>query len=244
MWKEYLPYNSAIDVAAGDNRIYCATPYSLFTVDPGDNSVERSSRVTGLSETGISTIHYDENAHKLFIAYANSNIDIIYRNDIFNIPDIKRENITGDKSIYNIYLYNNSYYLSTRLGVVVVDGDRFEVKESWLIGNGGNNVKVNGFTSDGIFFYAATDEGLKKAAINSANLSDYLNWQLISGINGLSTGPCRNIIMAGNKLVALKNDSVFIFDGTNWDLPYNDGIVTAINLHGRKSCNLHRLPGR
>ena len=45
--------------------------------------------------------------------------------------------------------------------------DRYEIKDSWLIGNGGNNVKVNGFTSDGNFFYAATDEGLKRAAINS-----------------------------------------------------------------------------
>ena len=244
MWKEYLPYNSAIDVAAGDNRIYCATPYSLFTVDPGDNSVERSSRITGLSETGINAIHYDENAHKLFIAYANSNIDIIYRNDIFNIPDIKRENITGDKSIYNIYLYNNSYYLSTGLGVVVVDGDRFEVKESWLIGNGGNNVKVNGFTSDASFFYAATDEGLKRAVINSTNLSDYLNWQLISGIDGLSAGPCRNIIMAGNKPVALKNDSVLIYNGTHWDLLYNDGnAITAINSTEGKIAICHRLPG-
>ena len=128
MWKEYLPYNSAIDVAAGDNRIYCATPYSLFTVDLGDNSVERSSRITGLSETGVSAIHYDENGHKLFIAYANSNIDIIYRNDIFNIPDIKRENISGDKSIYNIYLSGNSYYLSTGLGVILVDGRSFRSK--------------------------------------------------------------------------------------------------------------------
>ena len=103
MWKEYLPYNSAIDVAAGDNKIYCATPYSLFTVDLSDNSVESLSRITGLSETGVSAINYNEKRHKLFIAYANSNIDIIYRNDIFNIPDIKRENISGDKSIYNIY---------------------------------------------------------------------------------------------------------------------------------------------
>ena len=100
VWKEYLPYNSALDIAAGDNKIYCATPYSLFTVDLSDNSVERSSRITGLSETGVSAIHYDENNHKLLIAYANSNIDIIYRNDIFNIPNIKRENVSGDKSIF------------------------------------------------------------------------------------------------------------------------------------------------
>jgi hypothetical protein len=244
MWKEYLPYNSAIDVAAGDNKVYCATPYSLFTVDLGDNSVERFSRITGLSETGVSAIHYDETDHKLFIAYANSNIDIIYRNDIFNIPDIKRESISGDKSIYNIYLHNGSYYLSTGLGVIVVDGDRFEVKESWLIGNGGSNVKVNGFTSDRSSFYAATDEGLKRAAINSSNLSDYLNWQLMSGSNGLSAGPCRNVVTAGGKLVALKNDSVFIFNGNAWDLLYSDGNeITAINSTEGKIAVCHRLPG-
>jgi hypothetical protein len=244
VWKEYLPYKSAIDVAAGDNKIYCATPYSLFTVDLGDNSIERFSRITGLSETGVSAIHYDETAHRLFIAYGNSNIDIIYRNDIFNIPDIKRENITGDKSIYNIYLYNSDYYLSTGLGVIVVDGSRFEVKESWFIGNGGNSVKVNGFTSDGSFFYAATEEGLKRAAINSANLADYLNWQLLSGTNGLLAGPCRNVVTAGSKLVTLKDDSVFIFNGNNWDLLYSDGnAITAINSTSGKIAVCHRLPG-
>ncbi len=160
-WKEHLPYNSAIDVAAGDNKIFCATPYSLFTVDLTDNSVERLSRVTGLAETGMNAIHYDETTHKLLIAYSNSNIDIIYRNDIFNIPDIKRQNITGDKSIYNIYSLNGNYYLSTGLGVIIIDGNRYEIKDSWFISNSGSYVKVNGFTSDAGFFYAATEEGLK-----------------------------------------------------------------------------------
>jgi len=244
VWKEYLPYNSAIDVAAGDNKIYCATPYSLFTVDLSDNSVERLSRITGLSETGVSAIDYDENDHRLFIAYANSNIDIIYRNDVFNIPDIKRENISGDKSIYNIYSYNNNYYLSTGLGVIVIDGSRFEVKESWFIGTGGNNVKVNGFTSAGNFFYAATDEGLKRVSMSSANPADYLNWQMLSGTGGLAPGPCRNIVTAGDKLVVLKDDSVFIFNGINWDLLYNDGnAITSINSTGGKIAVCHRLSG-
>src|SRR5215212_2861409 len=110
MWREHLPYNSAIDVTAGDNKIYCATPYSLFSVDPGSNTIERMSRITGLAETGVSCIRYDESSQKLFIGYSNSNIDVIYRNDIFNIPDIKRENISGDKSIYNIYPRNGDFY--------------------------------------------------------------------------------------------------------------------------------------
>ena len=187
-WREHLPYNSAIDVTAGDGKVYCATPYSLFSVTIAGNTVERFSRVTGLSETGVSAINYDEGNKKLLIAYSNSNIDIIYRNDIYNVPDIKRSTIIGDKNIYNIYPLGKNYYLSTGLGVVVIDGDRYEVKDSWFIGNGGNQVKVNGFTSDGTYFYAATEEGLKKVARNSPNLANYSNWQTVSGGNGLTAG--------------------------------------------------------
>jgi Two component regulator propeller len=221
-WREHLPYNSAIDVTAGDGKMYCATPYSLFSVNISDNAVERLSRVTGLNETGISAIKYDEANNKLFIAYSNSNIDIIYRNDIYNVPDIKRDNIIGDKTIYNIYPLNKNYYLSTGLGIIVIDGNRYEVKDSWFIGNGGNPVKVNGFTSDGTFFYAATEEGLKKVPMNSPNPANYTNWQVVSGSNGLSAGACKNVLNVQNKIVVQKNDSLFVQNGTTWILFYTD----------------------
>ena len=223
LWREHLPYNSAIDVAASDLTVYCATPYSLFSVNLADNSTERLSRVTGLSETGISAIDYDKINNKLFVAYENSNIDIIYRNDIYNVPDIKRDDIIGDKRIYNIYGYQKNYYLSAGLGIIVIDGERYEVKDSWFIGNGGNQVKVNGFTSDGTFFYAATEEGLKKAAMNSANLASYANWQLVSGSNGLPAGACQNVLSVANKVIVQKNDSLLILNGTAWSLFYADG---------------------
>jgi hypothetical protein len=223
LWREHLPYNSAIDVTAGEGKVYCATPYSLFSVNVTDRSTERYSRVTGLNETGISTIRYDQVSKKLFIAYSNSNIDIIHRNDIHNVPDIKRDNITGNKTIYHIYPMGNAFYLSTGLGVVVIDAEGYEVRNTWFIGNGGNQVKVNGFTSDGSFFYAATEEGLKKAAINSPNLADPANWQLVSGSNGLSNGPCQHVFSIQNKVIVQKNDSLFSQTGTNWNLFYQDG---------------------
>lgn len=222
-WREHLPYNNAIDLVAGDGKVYCATPYSLFAVNTADNLVERYSRITGLSETGISTIRYDEASKKLFIAYTNSNIDILYRNDVFNVPDIKRDNIIGDKTIYGIYPLANNFYLSTGLGVVVIDGERYEVKDSWFIGNGGNQVRVNGFTSDGTFFYAATAEGLKKAALNTPNLANYANWQLVSGSNGLSPGACQQVMTLQNRVVLQKDDSLFVQNGTSWSLLYRDG---------------------
>lgn len=223
LWREHLPYNSAIDVAAGSDKVYCATPYSLFSVSLTDNLIERYSRVTGLSETGISTIRFDDAREKLFVAYSNSNIDIIYRNDIYNIPDIKRDNIIGDKTVYNIYPLSGNFFLSTGLGVIVVDGNRYEVKDSWFIGAGGNQVKVNGFTSDANFYYAATEEGLKRIAINSPAPANHTNWQLISGTNGLSVGSCKNVFTIQNRVVVQKNDSLFIQNGSNWSLLYTDG---------------------
>src|SRR5688572_33477997 len=127
MWREHLPYNSAIDVTPAPGKVYCATPFSLFSVDiTKDFAVERFSRVTGLSETGISSIEYDAANEKLFIAYSNGNIDIIHRADIFNIPDLRRDNTIGDKTIYAIYPLAGNYYLSTGLGVIVIDGSRYE----------------------------------------------------------------------------------------------------------------------
>ena len=104
-WREHLPYKSAIDVAAGNGKLYCATPYSLFSIDIAGNSIDRMSRITGLSETGVSAICNDAVDEKLLIAYQNSNIDIVYRNDIFNVPDIKKDNITGDISIYVVFAF-------------------------------------------------------------------------------------------------------------------------------------------
>ncbi|MEO8406395.1 MAG: two-component regulator propeller domain-containing protein, partial [Chitinophagaceae bacterium] len=223
LWREHLPYNSAIDVASGNEKIFCATPYSLFTVDKQDHSIERLSRITGLSETGISTICYDAANDKLFIAYTNSNIDIIYRNDIINLPDVKRDNIIGDKNIYAIYPLGKNYYLSTGLGIIVIDGERYEVKDSWFIGNGGNQVKINAITSDAGFFYAATEEGLKKTTLTTTNPADYSNWQLVSGTNGLSPGACQQVMTVQNKVIVQKNDSLFIQNGSNWSFLFENG---------------------
>ena len=217
-WREHLPYNSAIDLAAGNTRIFCATPYSLFSVTYTDAQTERFSRVTGLSETGVSTICMNNNRDKLLVAYTNSNLDILQLNRVYNIPDIKRDNIPGDKSIYRIYALQDKFYLASGLGVIVVDANRYEISDTWLIGNGGNPVKVTGFSSDAGFYYAATTEGLKKAAIGITDPADYRNWQTIPGTLGV-----QQVLNLSGTMVLQKNDSLFIQNGNNWNLFYQDG---------------------
>lgn len=197
--------------------MFCATPYSLFSVQYDEPVIERFSRVTGLSETGISTICMSEAKDKLLVAYTNSNLDIIAPDRIYNIPDIKRENTPGDKSVYHVFPKQNKFYLATGLGVLVVDASRNEIRDTWLIGSGGNPVKVTGFSMDAGSYYAATAEGLKKAALNT-NPADYRNWQTITG-----TTEAVQVVNLGGTMILRQRDSLFVQNGNTWLLFYRDG---------------------
>jgi len=128
-WREHLPYHQAIGITTAGNTIYCATPYSLFSVDITDNSIERFSKITGLHEVGIQTISWDDSNQHLVIAYTNSNIDILSRGKIFNIDAIKQKDIVGDKTVYSIFNYQGNAYLATGLGIIVIDESKYEVKK-------------------------------------------------------------------------------------------------------------------
>ncbi len=240
-WKEYLPYGSAIKVAVGSNVIFCATPYSVFSYNPTDNEFTRYSKITGLAETGISTIGFDNITKNLLIAYSNSNLDIVSANNIANIPDIKRKNYTGDKNIYNIYFLNSMAYLSTGLGIVVIDELRNETKDTYVPGSTGNFIKITGITSDPSYLYAATTEGLKRAALNS-DLTDFHNWQI------LSSGIVQDVVNFQDHIIFAKNDSLFSLTGNATSFLYADGWqLTNINLSSGKlliSENKPSLNGR
>lgn len=222
-WREHLPYQVAIDVTTSGQKVYAATPLSLFSVDVASRETERYSKITGLSETGISAIEYDAATKKLYVAYNNSNIDVLTAGSIRNIPDLKRSTISGDKNIYSIYPDGSRCYLATGLGVVVLDADKYEVKDSWFIGNNGGYVKTNSFTKTSLFFYAATEQGLKRTAVNNPNPADFRNWQTVSGTGGLSLSSAKAVVTLNNKAVVLQNDSLFVENSGSWSLFFANG---------------------
>ena len=229
-WREHLPYGSTIDVTASQNRVYAATPYSLFSVDFATNEVERRSKISGLSEVGISTIKFDIPTNKLFIGYTNSNIDVLTTDGIRNIPDLKRENITGDKSIYHFYPDGERCYVSTGLGVIVLNTTRYEIRETWLIGASGGYVKTNMFTRDDSHFYAATEEGLKRVPVNAGNPADFRAWQNLSGSAGLARTAAKGVVNLGGRVVVQQNDSLFVESGGAWVLFFANGWpIVSIN---------------
>lgn len=230
-WREHLPYQGTIDLTSSDKKVYAATPFSFFSVDMDTKEIERFSKVSGLSETGVSAINYDAASKKLYVAYNNSNVDVLDEKGLYNIPDVKRSNVSGDKNIYAIYPDGNRCYLSTGLGVIVLDADKYEVKDSWFIGASGGYVKVNGFTKTASYFYAATEEGLKRTAIATANPADFRTWQNLSGRSGLAVASAKAVVNFGSKVIALQNDSLFVENNGTWALFFANGWpVTSVNV--------------
>jgi len=213
-WRDHLPYHQAIAVTgAGPNaatgagsKVYCATPYSIFWVDNTDNSIHRMSKTDGLSETGVRALCYDAQRDKLTIAYTNSNIDILAGGQVFNIPDIRRTSLVGDKTINQALAYNGFVYLSTSLGIIVLDEDKYEVKDTYVIGSDGDTLAVQSLATDGNYFYAATAQGIKKASAGSSDLADYHNWTLVND----GGGAYGQVVALDGKILGLRGDSVFV----------------------------------
>jgi hypothetical protein len=227
-WRDHLNYQQAIQVVKGD-KIYCATASSFFSVD-ADKEIRRYSKASGLNDIGVQCIGWDAATGQIAVVYSNSNMDVVKNDHIKNIGDIKRSSIAGNKTVYAVYCKDGLAYLSSGLGVIVVNLTKYEIKDTWFIGNNGAQVKVNGFTSDGASFFAATDEGLKSISVNANNLSNYANWQLLSGSNGLGVGAVTNIISSNNKIIAEKNDSLFVLNGNTWSLLYSDAAWPIVSI--------------
>ena len=184
-WSEHLPYIHAHTLADGINKVFCATDDGLFAYLKEDNSLQRFSKLTGLNDFGVSTIEYSADYHTLIIAYTNSNIDLV--NDdgtVLNLSDIKRKNIPGNKSINNIRVEGRYAYLSCGFGIVVVDLQKQEIKDTYYIGVNGANINVHEVVTDANWFYAATDVGIYRAPVNSPNLNNFNVWDTVFAVSG------------------------------------------------------------
>jgi hypothetical protein len=200
-WDTHLSYNEARQVADGIDRIYCGTKNGLFYYHRTDNTVQTLTRVDGLSDQEINTISFSRDLNTLMIGYANGNIDIIQGTEIYNIPDIKREQITGNKTIHNILFINEYAYLSCGFGIVVINIPKKEIKDTYYIGENGGLINVYDIAFEGTWLYAGTENGVYLADINNPNLIDYNNWTRITNVPN-SHGKFSSVCWFGDKLFA------------------------------------------
>ncbi len=221
-WRDHLPYTNAKTLTEAGDRIYCASEEGLFYYSKSETTVDKLSKITGLSDIGFSTINYDSLTNTLVIAYSNANIDLIQDNRIINIPDIKRKIIPGNKIINKIFFKDNYAYLACGFGIVVLDLIKKEIKDTYYIGPNGDNINVTDITCDGNEFYASTTGGIYHADVNASNLANYNFWSKYNNLPSTTESIFYSAVEyhAGKVFASLYSpltrDTIYVFDGNAW----------------------------
>ncbi len=209
-WRSYLPYTTGNYVTQNASTVYYAADFSLLAIEKDENSVERLTKVNGLSDVEISLLKHSPFNDVLIAVYENRNIDFITPDGIVNFPFVKDKNVPGDQSIYDItFVAPNRVFLSAGFGLLEMDPETATANNDIRTG-----IAVKSFAALDGFFYAATEEGIYVAKDDpSVNLLDFANsWRLLDQSDGFPMDYSSNVVLTlGDQLVVDVNDSLFFY---------------------------------
>jgi hypothetical protein len=228
-WSDHLTYSSANCVAVGAEEVYSSTGSSILIYNKSFAELKKLSRINGLTETGISTISWSEENKTLVIAYTSTNVDLLKNNIVYNIPDINRKYIPGNKLINKIRTNGKYAYLACSFGIVVIDLEKKEIYDTWKPGTDSESTQVWDVAFGNNKIYAATDVGVFSADITNQGLSYFANWdQMVSFPNPFAK--YTSLVFSGGKLYAnlsdqtLGGDQVFVTDNSTSLFSFIQGV--------------------
>jgi ligand-binding sensor domain-containing protein len=169
-WNTHLAYHEATGVAETNERVYVLANGSLYSYGKENAEIRILSKQTGLSDNDIRLIKYNPDNQTLLIVYQNGNIDLLDKDGIRNMPDLKNNLNIQSKTINDIYLHGGYAYMAAEFGVLVVNTNKKEVQDTYKTANARSVCILN----DSI--YVATQNGLIQAHLKS-NLLDMNNWE-------------------------------------------------------------------
>ena len=186
-WDMHLNYTHINTLTHNDTKIYVGTQSALFSYNLSTGDMVAFSKLDGLSSLNISALAYSNEDDMLIIGYNDGQIDIMKNEEIISIPYIKMANILGSKTINHIFIDNELSYISCPFGLVVLNTDKNEIKETYYFSQGSVQLEVlttyvfndevntpsDEFLANKIF--VGTNKGLFYADKND-NLLDHANW--------------------------------------------------------------------
>jgi len=203
-WRVHHSYAGTIEVVKGD-KIYTATSQAIFSTN-NTGQFEYYNKLTGLAEASIANICWDNETEQLVVAYTNNNIDVIKGGLVKNIYDLVRT--SRIQKINSIYCEKGLAYVNTKIGIVVIDLLKYEIKESWVLGSNGNTLEVFSLTKGTNNWYAATQNGIYTASVSNLNIADAKSWTNI--YPAVNDKPVKKLSSTPSGLIIEKNDSLIL----------------------------------
>ncbi|RAJ03921.1 two component regulator with propeller domain [Chitinophaga skermanii] len=208
-WRTFYNLQAGVDVALGGNNYFYATKNEVVRWRLDENTFDVYNKITGLHDANIAQIAYQYDLQTLLIAYSNGNIDLVKDEAVINIPDFYLKQLPATKTIYQVVCYQQAAYICTSIGVVVVNLQKEEVADTYVIGHNGQFATVYDMGVVDGWIFLATEEGILKAPANSAVLNNYKSWE--------TTSPTRiTQFIKGNNWLGYSNGSQVFAYKNGW----------------------------
>lgn len=241
-WRIHFSSFNTIGIAQTDEGVFMAAKNGIVEYNKSDNSISTMTVINGMSDLGASVIR--GNAGTLVIGYENGNLDILEDGIVTNIPFIKTAEIAGSKRIKNVSFYNDLIFVSTEIGLVVVNNTRKEIKDTYYPYE---NPVVNDAVVSNDTLYVATEQGLYKAQVDAPFLNNKDNWTKHTNLpSGIVDGPFSDVRDFNGTLVlaysvnSFDSDSIYFLNGGTIT-PYEHNPVELIGLSIEDNMYISRL---
>ena len=209
-WETMFSYNKVSQIAVTDDKVYAVSDGALFSVEKNSERIEKYDAGSGLNGTTIGCISYAQKLNMLIIGYEDGKIDLMQDNSVCYVSGLYTKDMTATKTINNITIHNHIAYLSTDFGIVTFNLKKYELVDTYYIGDEASEVKVNDVLIRGDSIYAFGDKLLYTACLKD-NIVDFRYW---------STEPLGRILPDANK-----GKVIIDTNGECWEAGGEEGIV-------------------
>lgn len=234
-WRTHFAPAAVNQLAQRHEEVFGLMSAELMYVDKVDNRLAELNIVGGLSGTGLSAMAYSPLHDILLVGYSDGRLDFVYgNNDTYTVYDIAEKELGGAKNIRHIGIKGRYAYLSMPFGIIMVDLQKQEIKETYFIGQDNTYLPVWQTVVSGNRIYAATEQGLKYADLSASNLNDFSVWKTDTLFKDQEVTYC---LEAFGELIV--SDGRRIYSGSaisGWNLFHEvrpqEGSVTALEGKG------------
>lgn len=206
-WRTHFSYNNIYQITQSPHKVYAVSDGALFSVGKEEGEIEFYSKLTGLSDGSVGQINYSEDHQCLLVVYENSNIDIIYADQIVNIPDLYNKQMSSSKKVNAIHVHEDKAYLACDFGVLIVNIEKNEIAETCYIGENASHIQVTDITVFQDSIYAIADSVMYVASLKNPNIVNYEFWQKAARLPG--TGKLNAVDSFNGDLLLLRNNFIY-----------------------------------
>ena len=199
-WQGYFSYNEIKAISSSSTSVFAASENALFSKNTVDNQIKTINTIDGLSGQTISSLYYSSTYKKTIVGYENGLMIVIDEasGKIINVVDIINKQLSPRIKRINDFVEQGKFvYVSCDFGIVQFNLETLLFGDTYFIGDNGAEIIVNQTALFNGFIYAATNAGIRRAAINNSNLNDFRQWELAA------TGDWMSVAAFESQLIAI-----------------------------------------